>query len=381
MIKISDFAPALVFSLFLTACGGGGSNSINMMPPADDNPPTSSAGGETQTAFSGARSANTQAETFDTLAQGTDTLQQVFRASSNTVFGSVAQAHTVGLSAVSGVDTSFTGDRFTLEIERQDGNNTRLDTDRNAVSIVNLYTPSQNSITNRPAVDGYIASVSTSKVTVAGVLVEWSNTDYTDYVAGGYWLHLDLSQGVEMGAFADGPDYEGTVNLPATGTATYDGRAGGVYLTRYGTDAITYRIPAGTVAAGEYNGDLSLVANFGTNIISGGIDNILLFDSLGVTPDGNVFLFDDERTDYELVFGATRIGSNGQFTGSDVSLTHSALSFTRNDGSWAGRFSTVDDSDGNPRAVVGTHKGSVATSGGAEAIFVGAHYGATNQFQ
>ena len=152
-MKISNFTLILVFSLFLTACGGGGSNSINMMPPADDNPPTSSAGGETQTAFSEARFANTQAETFDDLAQGADTLQQVFRVSSNTVFGSVAQAHTVGLSAVSGVDTSFTGDRFTVEIERRDGNNIRLDTDRDAVSIVNSYTPSQNPVTNRPAVD------------------------------------------------------------------------------------------------------------------------------------------------------------------------------------------------------------------------------------
>ena len=230
--------------------------------------------------------------------------------------------------------------------------------------------------------DGYIASASTSKVTIAGVAVEWSNTDYTDYVAGGYWLHLDLaSQGVEMGAFIDGPDYEGAVNLPATGTATYDGRAAGGYLTEYGTDASTNSVPAGTLAAGEYNGDLSLVANFGTNTISGGIDNILLFESYGITPERYVVRFPDGRTDYELAFGATRIGSNGQFTGDDVRLIHPALSFSRNDGSWAGRFSTVDDSDGNPRAVVGTHEGSVATSGGAKSIFVGTHYGATNQFQ
>ena len=140
IIKLSTPQGFPAYSLI----GGGGSNSINMMPPADDNPPTPVAGGETQAAFSEARSVNTQVETFSTLAQGADTLPQVFRASYNTVFGSVAQAITAGLSDVSGVDTSFTGDRFTLEIERRDGNNIGLDTDRDAVSIVNSYTPSEN---------------------------------------------------------------------------------------------------------------------------------------------------------------------------------------------------------------------------------------------
>lgn len=381
-MKISKFALILVFSLFLTACGGGGSNSINMMPPADDNPPTSSAGGETQTAFSEARSTNSQAETFDTLAQVTDSLQQVYRASSNTVFGSVAQAYTAGLSPVSRVDTSFTGDRFTLDIERRDGNNIRLDSNRDDVYIVNEYTPSQNSVTNRPALDGYIVSASTSKATVAGVLVEWSNTDYTDYVAGGYWLHLDLaSQGVEMGAFVDGLDYEGNVNLPATGTATYNGRAGGVYLSVYGSDAL---VPIGSTEMGEYNGDLSLVANFGTNTISGDIDNVGLFGAYLITPNGNVYDYDIEdvsSSGYVLAFGATSIEQNGQFTGNNVRLTHPDLNFSSNSGSWAGRFSTIDDNSGNPRAVVGTHQGYAETTGGTEAIFVGAHYGATNQFQ
>ncbi len=364
-MKTSNFTLILVFSSFLTACGGGGSKSINMMP---------SAGNDLQTAFS-----QTRTQATDVLTPGSRSLTKVFQEDGNVVFGGVAQAHTAGLSDVSGVDTSFTGNRFTLEIKRRDGNNIKLDTNRDDVSIVNGYTPSQNLVTNRPAGDGYMTRTSTSKVTVAGVAVEWSNTDYTDYVAGGYWLHLDLaSQGAEIGAFMDGPDYDGVVNLPATGTATYDGRAAGVYLSRYGTDAL---VPIGTTEMGEYNGDLSLVANFGTNTISGGIDNILLFDSYGVTPNGNVYgIEDDSSSGYELAFGTTSIDQNGQFTGSNVGLTHPDLNLSSN-GSWVGRFSTIDDNSGNPRAVVGTHKGYAATPGRSEAIFVGAHYGATNQFQ
>ena len=36
---------------------------------------------------------------------------------------------------------------------------------------------------------------------------------------------------------------------------------------------------------------------------------------------------------------------------------------------------------GTRGAVVGTHKGYAVTPGGSEAVFVGMHYGATNQFE
>ena len=362
----------LAFSLLLGACGGGGGNSISTVPSAGDDPRIS--GGDTQTAF---RQTRTQAT--DVLTPGSRLLPRVFQEDDDVVFGSVAQARTVGLADVSGVDTSFTGDRFTLEIKRRDGSNIRLDTDRDDVSIVTEYSPSQNPVTNRPALDGYMAQSSASRLTVAGASVEWSSTDYSDYTAGGYWLHLDtVSQGVEVGAFMDGPDYESAVNLPVTGTATYDGRAAGIYLTKYGADVDG---PIGTLEAGEYGGDLSLVADFGVSTISGRINNIDLFGSYQITPNGNVYYagYGYTASDYELVFGATPINQNGQFTGSNVRLTHPGLNITTS-GTWAGRFSTVDDSAGNPRAVVGTHKGYTETPGGTVGIFVGAHYGATERF-
>ena len=369
MMQIRFFC-VMVAAFLLAACGGGGgSNSINMTPQTS--------GGESQTAFSQARSVT---QTANFLAKGANSLKRIFQEDGNLVFGSVVQAHTAGLSAVSGVNTSFVGDRFTLEIERQDGNNIRLDTNRDAVSIVNSFTPAENPITDRPAVTGYLGQASTSEVTVAGALVEWSSTDYTDYMAGGYWVHLDFeAQGVEMGAFADGPDYEGTVSLPVTGTtATYTGYGGGAYFGQVGSDSV---LPTGTVEMGEYSGNLNLVANFGTNTISGGIDNIDLLDVYQIAPNGNARSVGDfYSSGYELEFGTTSIEQNGQFTGNDVSLTHPDLSISGN-GSWAGRFSTVDDSAGNPRAVVGTHKGYAVTPGGSEAVFVGVHYGATNQFE
>ena len=331
-----------------------------------------------QTAFSGSRPSSTNA-----ITQNAQSIPNVLQQSGTTIFGSVVQAFTSGVPAVSGVDTSFDGDRFTFRINRQSGGPTMLDTDQDDTYITAEYTPTANVITDRPAVDGYIVRSSGTEVTAAGVSVEWSNTDFADYLAGGYWLHIDTdTPGVEIGAFIDGPDYDSVVSVPVTGTATYNGRAAGLYITSYGADIATQTLPTGSIEFGEYAGALMLVANFGTSSISGDIHNIDFFDSYTVTPNGTVVaLADDPSSDYVLMFGATPIRQNGQFDGNNITLTHPTANIATTNGSWAGRFSTVDDSSGNPRAVAGTHRGYAATPGGSESVFVGAHYGSTGQFQ
>ena len=306
------------------------------LPPGDGQPPAA-----TQSAFSGTRTQNTSV-----IAQGAQSLASLIQQDDTTLFGSVVQTITSGLSDVSGVDTSFDGNQFTLQINHQNGSSTTLDTDRGDVYIIDEYTSSENPVTDRPAVDGYIVGSSNSRATVASVTVEWSNTDFADYLAGGYWLHVDLgAPGIEIGAFIDGPDYGSVVDVPATGTATYNGRVAGVYMSSYGTDVATAELPVGSLELGEYAGDLNLFADFGTNSISGNIDNIDLFYIYAFAPNGNVFeLFDEPSSGYELIFGTTPINPNGQFTGNSVMLTHPTISLSSSRGSWAGRFSTRDDS-------------------------------------
>ena len=79
-----------------------------------------------------------------------------------------------------------------------------------------------------------------------------------------------------------------------------------------------------------------------------------------------------------MELGAAPFGPDGTFAGSDVTITHPSFT-AQTDGSWGGRFSTTDDSAGNPRVVAGTFGGAANTSGESEFTFVGAFFGATGE--
>ena len=89
----------------------------------------------------------------------------------------------------------------------------------------------------------------------------------------------------------------------------------------------------------------------------------------------------EPQSDYRLILDSLRVNSDGTFRGSGVRLTHPDLNITSTEDTWGGKFSTMEDSMGNPRIVAGTHGGIATTSGGSEAAFIGAFYGATNQFK
>jgi len=344
--------------------------------PSDNQPPPS----ETQTAFSGTETRNISALTQPTVSSLLDASQQ----SGTPIFGSVVQAFTSSrLSDVTGIETTFNGSRFTLQINRQDGSSTTLDTDRDDVLDVEEISPSNNQVTNRNGVEGYVYRLNESPLTLtaAGVSVEWASADFTDYLSGGYWLHVDIgAQHAEIGAFIDGPEFDSTIQVPLTGTATYNGSTGGVYLSRYGTDVPG--VPSGTLEQGEYTGRARLTADFGSSQISGRIDNIGLHNILTIEPDGTADYDPSlQNTDYEAVLGAVSISQTGTFEGQGVTLTHPQVQITSSEGSWAGRFSNSDDPAGNPRAVAGTHRASFTTSGESNGIFVGAFYGATERFE
>ena len=359
-------ALALILGLLFSACGGGGGGRTARAPVEPPVQPTI----DTQTAFQG-----------DGTSRAFPGASRLFAAfdDDEPTFGSVVQSFGAGVSPVTGADTTFTGDRFTLRLNRQNGSSTVLDSNQDEVAIVTEYTPATNPVSNRPAVDGYISRVTTNGGVAVGVGVEWSNTDVTDYIAGGYWLYADLGAGaVELGAFIDGPAFDDVaLTLPATGTATYQGRAAGLYVGLTGTDAVA---PVGTFEQGEYGGSVRLTADFGANQISGRIDNIGVENVNVIYPNGVTNFVPYTETDYALTMNPVSISPNGQFGGRGLSLTHPDAFFTTS-GSWGGRFSNVQDSRGNPRAVAGTHAGYGVSTGGSEAIFTGAFYAATERFE
>lgn len=222
--------------------------------------------------------------------------------------------------------------------------------------------------------------MSGARVAVAGASVEWSRTDPTDYLAGGYWLFFDAGlNAVDMGAFIDGTDYPAdlTYDLPVMGTATYRGRAGGLYVAAAGSDTLS----PGATELGEYEGRASLTADFGTMRIHGLVDQVQTFNVVGQHANGVPYANPyPEDAEVEMVFRPVPINQNGTFWGSNVEFTSQQYTITSSSGTWAGQFSNVEDSRGTPRAVAGTNAGSFDTVGGSRGVLTGAFYGATERF-
>ena len=84
-----------------------------------------------------------------------------------------------------------------------------------------------------------------------------------------------------MGVFMGGPEIRETPSLILTGSASYNGIAAVLHASRYGTDVLG--VPRGTEEFGELSGNIRLTANFGTERISGLVDNVHL-SYIGVTP-------------------------------------------------------------------------------------------------
>jgi len=290
------------------------------------------------------------------------------------VFGSVTQSSNAG--SVSGVTTdaasvTFDGTDVKLTVTRDDDSSFTLD---GAKALIPFSRQTLD-----PVMDGYtfrgegLLGWDDESVTMAAVYTNWDNENPEDYLAGGYWMHLEGStdplsvRGAEIGAFVDGPEIESAPTLPATGTATYTGQAGGLY-TAYSSEG---------VEVGEFFADSSLEANFTTDRVSGciGCKQAKVYSvTTGVS---------GRDVNGHLELGETSIGSDGTFrddnvtfvTGAGTPQTPDGIEQTT-DGSWGGRFSSITTEGGvNPRLAAGT-AGSKWTSdyGTSGGVLVGAWF-------
>ncbi len=364
MKSLFTWGIALSAGIVLSACGGGGGGTMTSVP---------------QTAF---RNNLEQAARTFVQAASTENLVDRINNSSAPVFGGVVHSrHSNGIAGVSGVETILTPsqNRFELRVTRSDGSDLLLDTDGAVTGSLEQLTAAENPLTNRPALHGIGSRVDDQNIVVAVAALEWSNTDPTDYLAGGYWLNIEgATNDVEIGAFVDGPAFASpTLTLPATGTATYTGRAGGLYVATTGTDQ-TY---PGSHEAGQYQGRLQLTADFGTNQISGRVDQVRLFMIGGIKSDRTPYLISNRQTAYEAHLEQVSINPNGTFTGGNARVTNPDLTITSSEGSWGGRFSNVNDTAGNPRATAGTSSVRFSTTGGTQAVVTGSFYGVTERFE
>ena len=281
---------------------------------------------------------------------------------SSPVFGeSITQSARVSDTAA----TSFNpNSHFEVTVDRG-GSSVTLSTNNPSSVVAN---EEASPVTGRRARIGTLVNGSVK----AGVLVDWDSSDATDYLAGGYWVYESSAGSFEIGAFVDGPEFQEAPTIPASGEVTYTGVAGGTYV--YGANT------------GEYIGDLTLLADFDPGYVEVGMNirNIRLHNQGGslatILGLGSFGL--------SLSYGSVPIQADGTFSGSgSLGSTYTGNAFQMiepTDGHWGGRFSSENDSEGNPRAVAGTHGGSLAltlNNGKIPVSFVGAFYGATETFR
>lgn len=245
--------------------------------------------------------------------------------------------------------------------------------------------PSSNSeVTGRKWVIGNQSDHRANGGSFIRTFADYDENDYTDnWIAGGFWMRYTTVGGYSVSsveAFVDGPEFRSAADLSGTsGTAKYTGVvAKGFHTFDHTADRNTFsavrRESGKDVHTGGYTGDFSATYDFATNTVTGSVNNIHI-DLSRSGAQGDTY---QQWIPARLVLGAATINADGSFTGTaQLMYDGEAIGGA---GSWGSRFSSVDDGDGNPRAVIGTHSLSATSDGGARASFVGAHVGTTGEF-
>lgn len=342
---------AIAALLLLTACGGGGGSSSTGMTGTPSMPGTGTPDTPSQPPFG----TSVPADADEVLESAAPSLYGLVPAS-KVWFGSAA------LSAgpdVTDLGLTFDGSRAVVTVDRGSAGSVVLDTsdtyldDGHTTSVFYGDTGS-----GRTAHDRYVYSRTGNSATIGRIVIDWSNSDPSDYIAGGYWLHAGPgSTDWEAGAYVVGPELSlsNPPNLPVSGTAVYEGDAGGVY-TFQGAFADQLN-DAGLAARGDFTSEARLSADFASGTIEGCIGcSYGLIDGVG-----------------QLELGAVSFDrANGTFHGSNVTLSTTIVQVTGSSGKWAGQFSNIPDSSGAPRLAAGTFDARASASDGSTVALVGA---------
>ena len=207
--------------------------------------------------------------------------------------------------------------------------------------------------------------------TVGRVVVDWKDDDATDFVVYGYWLTVDSSGDgtpvVDAGVFAKGPEFDtAPASLPSTGMATYEGRAHGLHTVAYVPGE--FGRTANEFGIGEFDGDVTLTADFGAMTVGGRIDNIHSTEES--VASGSLTTSQRSSRPYVLTLGSGPIAS-GAFSGT-VSVG-GPDNIASSSGTWNGQFSSVPvgSSDDTPSGAAGTFGATWEHDGGTVGQYIG----------
>ena len=291
--------------------------------------------------------------------------------------------------------TSFEDNELIIHTTQFDGTRVRLSTMDDAESTGPF-------VTEMPGHEGRawtLLQINEEDAFLGYAVVSWNKEDPGDYLAAGWWMHFanqrypDIDpyhDDTQTYTYIDGPEIDprNPPSLPAMGTASYSGGAGGRFLYKYG-DSWPEDVQ-GKVSTEEITGIMTLKADFAAGTLEGcwGCEGDLVvqrlhlvsaFDRIEEEP---VELLMSPK-DYNVHFAPGKFNPDGTFYIQEgVTVTHPERSIERiRFGYLAGNISNRQDSAGNPRLVTGFGGALFVEEDGSASIISGVFNALSEDFR
>ena len=278
-------------------------------------------------------------------------------------------------------NSEFQGPRLRVFLNLRDGRPVSANTEDDAVETESRESP----IPGHEARNWSFVKEEPEGTSIVYAVASWDGDDPADYLMAGWWAYFDGERppeltfaNLEEHALLDGPELDPAAppELPAAGTASYVGPAGGVY----------FQVPGAT--AGEclfvldgWEATVSLTADFGAGTVAGCVGCIGDFVTRPAVVRASRGDVAADISGYELHFAPQSYGADGTFDGGSAEIRHPSRRIVESGGSWGGSFSNKADADGNPRLIAGFGGARYEEDDGAVGSFFGSFVGMTARFR
>ena len=283
-------------------------------------------------------------------------------------------------------NTEFDGESLRLFVRFRDGTEESVNTTDDVIGVQPGVTP----IPGHQARALTFLKITDDATSVAHALVSWDPDDPANYLVAGWWARFpDQEPPLSFEDFTpfgiiDGPELDHGVapQLPIDGTASYEGPAGGLYGYEFGSG---WGESEGEVVIEEYQGTATLTADFEDGTLKGCIGCV--GDLATQRAHFGVFLGEEVSDaqgiarDYELHLATAIIREDGMFARDRVTLKHPERTITFSEGFWSGALSSRQDTDGNPRLVMGFSGVDYEESDGSRGKFIGSFLALSERFR
>ena len=283
-------------------------------------------------------------------------------------------------------NTEFDGENLRLFVRLPDRAVTSVNTTDHVFDVQPGVTP----VPGHQARAWTFLKITDDATSVAHALVSWNTDDPADYLVAGWWAEFPdqkppLSfEGALQYGIIDGPEIDHGVvpQLPLVGTASYAGPAGGLYAYEFGSG---WGENEGEFVLEEYQGTITLAVDFTDGTLKGCIgcvgDLVTQRGHFGAFLGGEVSDAQGVAKDYELHLATAIIREDGMFDRDRVTLKHPERTVTLSEGFWGGALSSRQDTDGNPRLVMGFSGVYFEENDGSKGELVGSFLGLSERFR